>query len=148
MSTVVSEGQRYTLVRGWLTHPGCQCEVQDETDVTSIATQKKPQKRATTFFYNKITLNSLMRFVTLKSNPLTLSSGGSKGCTPSTAQNFLNSMQFFGKFGMTRVRERPDRGIRRRLHRVFHHQLHARYRQLQMKLAPHPTRNPGSAPAH
>ena len=38
----------------WLTHPGCQCEMKDETHVTiSIATQKKPQKRAaleTTFF--------------------------------------------------------------------------------------------------
>ena len=39
------------VVRSWSAHPGCQCEVKDETDVTlSIATQKKTQKRAATFF--------------------------------------------------------------------------------------------------
>ena len=33
----------------WLTHPGCQCEMKDETDVTiSIATQKKTSKKSST----------------------------------------------------------------------------------------------------
>ena len=68
-------------------------------------------------FHRHVSLNSRMAVTWLCEY-----SGGSKGGAPPTAQNFLDFMQFLGKFDKI-ICWRPPRGS-----------------------APHPTRNPGSAP--